>query len=117
MKKLLLTVVAAVTIVTAVSPAAYAGNGISFGIEIVEPRHDYDRAAEWDDDEDQYEDERITCREGRRIVRSQGYREIEPQKCEGNTYRYRAIRRGKVWLVRVDAWSGQIVSTRRMKHY
>ena len=122
MKKLLLSTLAAVMVLAAQLPAANAGNGLSFGVIVGGdryqqnhydnyPRPDYD----WDDDYD--EDERISCREGKRVVRSHGYRQVEAVKCQGNTYRYQAIRRGKLWSVRVSAWSGDIVSARAIGYY
>lgn len=113
MKKHFLAAVATIAVVAASVPVAHAGNGLSFGIRVGEQFPGYDEyprpRSDWEDEEDQ---DRLTCREGRQIVRDQGYRRIEPVSCEGNTYRYRAVRQGNVWVVRVDAWSGQIVSER-----
>lgn len=112
MKKLFLAAVATMAVVTASIPVAHAGNGFSFGVHVGEQYPGYEEYPPTDPDwEDQ---EPISCLEGRQIVRDQGYRRIEPVKCEGNTYPYRAFRRGNVWVVRVDAWSGQIVSERRI---
>lgn len=69
-----------------------------------------------DDDEEEYE-ERISCWEGRREVRQAGFRNVRPLRCSGDIYRYNAIRRGHNWTVRVDAWSGRILSARPVRYY
>lgn len=66
------------------------------------------------DDEDE---ERISCWEGRREVRQAGFRNVRPVRCSGDIYRYSAVRRGHNWTVRVDAYSGQIVSVRPVRYY
>ena len=87
----------------------YPGSGYHTPYPYPYPDGDYD------DDED--DDERITCGEGRRVVRRAGYRNVQPLRCSGDNYRYRAFRRGLSWLVRVDSWSGRIISARRMRTY
>ncbi len=69
------------------------------------------------DDHDEDYDERISCREGRREVRRAGFREVRPVRCSGSIYRYYGVRRGHNWTVRVDAWSGRIVSARPVRYY
>ena len=71
----------------------------------------------YDDDDDYDYEERISCWEGRREVRRAGFRNVQPRRCSGDTYRYNAIRRGHNWTVRVDAWSGRIVSIRPVRYY
>ena len=71
-----------------------------------EPRHPvYDP-----DDEDDYD--YISCREGRRIVRDSGFYRVTPTRCSGAVYRYEAVRRHRLWSVRVSARSGRIISAR-----
>ena len=116
MKKFLFAALSTAAIIASQMSISHAGNGFSGGIAIGEPypeRYpDYrERPRDWwDEDDDEYE--AITCREGRRIVRNEGFRRVEPVKCHGNVYRYRAIRRDRLWSVRVNAWTGRIVSAR-----
>ena len=76
------------------------------------PDPGYDDGYNYDDENDQ-----ISCAEGRQVVRESGFRRVQPVRCSGDIYRYRAIRRGKVWTVRVDSWSGEIVSARVVRSY
>lgn len=71
------------------------------------------------DDDDDYDDEneQISCQEGRQVVRRSGFRRVQPLRCSGDTYRYRAFRRDKIWTVRVDSWSGRIISARIARTY
>ena len=71
------------------------------------------------DDDDYYDDEddQISCQEGRQVVRESGFRRVQPLRCSGDIYRYRAIRRGKIWTVRLDSWSGRIISARIIRTY
>ena len=71
------------------------------------PSPEYDDGDDYDDEQDQ-----ISCSEGRQVVRQSGFRRVQPVRCSGEIYRYRAIRRGQIWTVRVDSWSGRIVSAR-----
>jgi hypothetical protein len=68
-------------------------------------QHDYD-------EDDDYDDDRISCWEGRRIVRNAGYRRVKTMKCHGEVYRYRGWRRGHQWRVSVDADTGRIIRAR-----
>jgi hypothetical protein len=70
-----------------------------------------------DDDYDDEDDEQISCAEGRGVVRRSGYRRVQPVRCSGDIYRYRAFRRGLAWIVRVDSWTGRIISARRIRTY
>lgn len=68
--------------------------------------------------DDRYDDEYyISCGEGRRIVRDDGFRRVEPVKCGGEIYRYEAVRRDRLWSVRVSARSGRIISARVIDDY
>jgi hypothetical protein len=77
------------------------------------PYPGYDDGDDYDDDEQ----DQISCQEGRQVVRQAGFRRVQPVRCSGDIYRYRAFRRGKIWTVRVDSWSGQIVSARVARSY
>ncbi len=65
------------------------------------------------DDEDEYS--RISCWEGRRVVRRAGYHRVQNVSCYGDIYRYSAVRRGFLWRIAVDADTGDIVRTRRIR--
>ena len=67
---------------------------------------------DYDDDYDDDDYERISCWEGRRIVRHAGYRGVKTIKCYGEVYRYRGWRRGHQWRVAVDADTGRIIRAR-----
>jgi hypothetical protein len=71
---------------------------------------DYD-----DDDEDDYD--YISCGQGRRIIRSHGFRDVRVLRCGGDVYRYRAIRRHRPLIVRLSARSGRILSVRPVRGY
>jgi hypothetical protein len=65
-----------------------------------------------DEDEDQ---DRLTCWEGRRVVRRAGYYRVQTISCYGDIYRYSAVRRGFVWRISVDSDTGDIVRARRIR--
>jgi hypothetical protein len=56
--------------------------------------------------------DKASCREARRALRSYGYRSVSAIDCEGRKYSFRATRNGKVYRVRVDAYTGRISRTR-----
>jgi hypothetical protein len=62
------------------------------------------------DEDDDYD--RISCWQGRRIVRSAGFRNVQTLRCYGDIYRYRAWRRGQQWRVSVDSDTGRIIRAR-----
>jgi hypothetical protein len=62
------------------------------------------------DDEDDYDF--ISCREGGRILRDSGFHRVRPTRCGAPVYRYEAVKRDRVWSVRVSARSGRIISAR-----
>jgi len=67
------------------------------------------------DDYDDEDDDQITCSEGRRVVRRAGYRAVRTISCEGDIYRYRAVRGGFLWRISVDSDTGDIVRARRIR--
>jgi hypothetical protein len=55
---------------------------------------------------------RISCPRGRRIVERSGFYRVVPRDCGGRNYTYSAFRRGRPWIVRVNAFTGRIIATR-----
>ncbi len=62
-----------------------------------------------DDDDDDY---LISCREGRRLVRENGFRHVRAFDCEGSVFGYRASSRHGGAIVKVSN-RGQIISVQR----
>ena len=119
MKKLLFMAAAALAVVTVSLPAQA---GTSAGIAIGEPYPSYDPYPGYhppyptpDYDEDEDEEDQISCREGKQIVRNRAFRQVRPVKCYGSIYRYQALKAGRPWIVRVDSYSGRIVSARPLR--
>jgi hypothetical protein len=75
------------------------------------PSHYHD----YDDEDDNYD--RISCWEGRRIVRRAGFYRARPIKCYGEIYRYSGFKRGHQWRISVDADTGRIVRARPFEPY
>jgi hypothetical protein len=113
MNKSLLFAAAFATFMAGTALPSYADN-LPAGIQLAQYGGD---PYPGDDDYDDEEDDQISCGEGRGVVRRAGYRNVQPVRCSGDIYRYRAFRRGLSWLVRVDSWSGRIISARRMRTY
>jgi hypothetical protein len=61
-----------------------------------------------------YDDDRISCRTGKRIVRNSGYRRVRIIECRGNTYTYKGKRGSRVYRLSVDSLDGIIVGRRRL---
>lgn len=59
-----------------------------------------------------YYEERISCREARAIVRSEGFRNVKTIDCEGRQYQFRATYRGRPVIVIISARSGRILDVR-----
>lgn len=57
---------------------------------------------------------RLSCREARQIVRSEGFRDVRAVDCEGRTYQFEARRRGRPVLVVVSSRSGEILDVSRL---
>lgn len=74
----------------------------------------YDRDDD-DDDDDDYD--YISCREGRRIVRDYGFYRVTPTRCGGEIYRYEAVKRHRLWSVKVSARSGRIINAYVISDY
>lgn len=69
------------------------------------------------DDDEGYDDDYLSCSEGRRIVRQEGFRQVRATRCGGEIYRYQAVKRYQLWSVRVSARSGRIISARVIGNY
>lgn len=72
-----------------------------------------------DDPDDDYDDEEdyISCGEGRQVVRDEGFRRVRAVRCGGEVYRYEAVKRYRLWSVKVSARSGRIISARVIGNY
>lgn len=122
MNKSLLSIAAFATFMAGATLPSYADN-IPAEIQVATAQYHggdypYPGYPGYDDDDDyDDEDEQISCQEGRQAVRRSGFRRVQPLRCSGDIYRYRALRRGKVWTVRVDSWSGRIISARIVRAY
>ena len=59
----------------------------------------------WDDD---YSGgpAKLTCSQGKRKLRFKDYHHIRPTDCHGKFYGYRAIRNGKIFRIRMNAFTG-----------
>jgi len=57
---------------------------------------------------------RISCRQARRIVRRNGFRNIRVVDCTGKQYNFRATKRGHWYRMRMRSNSGRIYHIRRM---
>ena len=120
MTKLLLAAIAALAVASASIPAAHAGT--SPGIAVGEPYPGYDPypghhpypGHDYDQEDD---DGQISCWEGRRIVRSQGFRAVRAMRCDGAIYRYSGLRTGRPWLIRVNSYTGRVVRARPLEYY
>jgi hypothetical protein len=120
MKKILMAAPVALAIAFFAIPAQA---GTSVGIAVGEPYPGYDPQPGYhpypppyyDDEED--DEDQISCWEGKRIVRERNFRRVRPMKCQGTIYRYQAFKNGRPWLVRVNSYSARIVSARPMGGY
>ena len=60
------------------------------------------------DDDYEYRRRRISCGEARSLVRDRGYIRVRNVSCGGRVHAFKAFRRGTLWLVTVNARSGNI---------
>ena len=80
----------------------WGGWGGGFGI-VINPRpHRY------------YDEDRISCRTGKRIVRRSGYSRVRTIECRGGTYTYKGKRGSRYYRLSVDSVDGVIVRRRRL---
>jgi len=61
-----------------------------------------------------YDDERISCQTGKRIVRNSDYNRVRTIECNGSTYTYEGKRGSRVYRLSVDSVDGVIVGRRRL---
>ena len=57
----------------------------------------------------------ITCRDGERILRRRGFRDIRRVDCRGRFFVYRARRDGRRYEIAVSAHNGRVVDLRRLR--
>ena len=119
MKKFLLAAPVALVLGSIAIPA-HAGtyDGIAAGepypgYETYPRRHPQPMPDYYEDEED----DQISCREGKRIVRERNFYRVRPVKCQGTIFRYQAFKNGRPWLVRVNSYSARIVSARPLRIY
>jgi len=62
---------------------------------------------DYDEDYD-YRRRRISCGEARSLVRDRGYNRVRRLSCGGRIHSFEAFRRGRLWLVTVNARTGNI---------
>jgi hypothetical protein len=119
MKKLLFMSAAALAVATVSLPAQA---GTSAGIAVGEPYPGYEPNPGYHpyptpDYDDEDEEDQISCWEGRQIVRNRAFRQVRPVKCYGTIYRYQARKAGRPWIVRLNSYTGRIVSARPLGGY
>jgi hypothetical protein len=51
----------------------------------------------------------ISCKGGKKIVHTRGFREIEPIECDGRLFTYAGLWRGEPFRVVVDSATGRII--------
>ena len=61
-----------------------------------------------------YGNDRVSCGEGRGIVRESGFNRVQTMECSGRNYTYMGKRRGVPFRVVLNSWTGNIVSARPM---
>jgi hypothetical protein len=59
------------------------------------------------------EDHGISCKAGKRVVRSAGFRDVQAYDCSAPTYGYSAWRHGDLFKVRLNS-EGDIISVRQI---
>ncbi len=58
---------------------------------------------------------RISCRQGARIVASEGFRRVRPIDCDGKEYTYQGLRRGDLYRIEVRSRNGNIRKIDRIR--
>ena len=102
------TILAAATIaisMAAYQPAAQAG-GFKFGIYLGDGYGN----GHWGDEHwgGPY---KLTCHEGKLKLRHIGYHHILANDCAGKYYNYRVVRGGKIFRIRMNAYTGRYRKT------
>lgn len=58
----------------------------------------------------------VSCFEGKQIVRSAGFRKVQPKDCSGRRFSYFARKHGDSFIVRVSRKTGNIISVSEVYH-
>jgi hypothetical protein len=119
MKKTIIGLLAAVSIIGGLTTVADAKVSIYFGV----PYYDYQYGPDyryydgrgwyqyqpnyWYQYQPRYRG-RLSCNEARRIVRQNGFRNVVTRECQGRTYTFTATRRGHQILVFVNSRTGAV---------
>jgi hypothetical protein len=61
-----------------------------------------------------YEEDYITCRQGRKILYRFGYYDIDTENCRAPNYKYKAWKKGRQFLIRMNT-SGEISRISRIQ--
>lgn len=59
----------------------------------------------------------ISCRQGERILRNRGFRDIRRIDCRGRFYIYHARRGGNRFEIAISAHNGRVVDVRRLRRW
>jgi len=62
----------------------------------------------------EFADYRVSCREARNILRSEGFRKVRTTSCGGKYHRFTAVWRGVAYIVKVRARNGRITIVGRL---
>ena len=105
-----------VSLATLVAAAPASAGGLSISIDVAQPGHGYAPALEYVDHREWDEYRRtLSPREIRRILRREGFRNIEFLDRQGRTYTaYAETYRGRPVIVRVSARTGEVISVSRI---
>jgi len=57
---------------------------------------------------------RLNCRQAKRVVRRNGYRNIRALDCRGARYSFRAVKHGRWYRFRMNSRSGRLYGIRRL---
>ena len=60
---------------------------------------------------------RISCRQGARLVWDNGFYDVRVRDCRGSTYTYFGRRKGKRYIIEVNAKRGRIIDVRRINNW
>jgi hypothetical protein len=74
--------------------------------DYVQPRRRH-RVSDYDEDSG-----RLSCGEARRVLRNQGFYQLEARDCGGHNYRFVGWRNGDAYLIKISSRSGRIKSIR-----
>lgn len=69
---------------------------------------DYRNYRDYDDDYVAVRPGRLSCREARRIVRDNGFRNVSARDCDGRTYSFVGSRNGRSFIIYVNSRNGRM---------